>query len=568
MRKILLTFLLVLCVLQVSALEIYNEPIDGGGSYYISVTTDAANVYKKNTNTFYFAGSESIPLKFYKNEKNDDHVQWRINSSIGATGYTIMAGDNGDGTQEITASSNSEMKLAVYKRTEYEHRHCTISAVWPFSGCILYGSYHWHWNGWVKQNSFDYSAAFYLDDAPPALTVTSEPSGWTNGSAILAASATDSGSGLKSIQYRIGSGSWQAYAGTVTRTNTTAISFRAVDNVNNISSEKVITPKIDKTAPVFSKDFTIDPASWTNGTVAVTANASDVGGSGIDSGDGWKPLYFMPNSPCYKTVIVSENQKVDFTVSDRAGNSSERSYLVSNIDRSPPSIAILKFPDVVWSNIDVKLTASADDGGQSPIDQSTWDYSAMGAEVFSGAGNSLILTREGITTVNFSVDDTAGNTGTQLATVAIDKTLPFVSVVLPSNDWIGHNYLNTNNITLAGLAIDITASDGLSGISSIQYKKKSDENWLSVTGSTGSVSGLQEGITTYQFRAIDKAGNVSSVVEKTVRIDLTAPSLSIVNSHESSWSNTQVTLTVSATDIGVGVDDASYQYRIGPSGAW
>jgi parallel beta-helix repeat protein len=138
-----------------------------------------------------------------------------------------------------------------------------------------------------------YEAPGTGDFIPPTTTAVRSPapnaSGWNSGNVAVALSATDNigGTGVKQVQYSLAgsgqTGAVQIVPGnsamlTVANEGATTVTYNSVDNANNAENTKVLSMKIDKTAPVISgmpaPGCTLSPAKHQLVAVAVLT-ASD-----------------------------------------------------------------------------------------------------------------------------------------------------------------------------------------------------------------------------------------------------------------------------------------------------
>jgi len=92
------------------------------------------------------------------------------------------------------------------------------------------------------------------DNAAPVTTATFAPpaaSGWHPGTVPVQLAATDEGQGVDRIEYKLDSGQWTRYTGTVTVTGdgSHTLLYRAVDKAGNTEAEKAATIRIDGTRP-------------------------------------------------------------------------------------------------------------------------------------------------------------------------------------------------------------------------------------------------------------------------------------------------------------------------------
>lgn len=191
------------------------------------------------------------------------------------------------------------------------------------------------------------------DKTPPetSATVTGEKNeqGQYLDMATVTVTASDTGSGVNTIEYAIGaSGTWQPYTAPVMvhAVGTHTVRYKATDKAGNAAAEKsveftvVAPPVVDKTPPQTSAGVTggknSDGAYITSAKVTVTATDSGEGASGVDkveySLDGGPYLAYtapvLVDRVGFHTVLhratdkagnTSAAQKVSFTVAEGGG---------------------------------------------------------------------------------------------------------------------------------------------------------------------------------------------------------------------------------------------------------
>lgn len=175
------------------------------------------------------------------------------------------------------------------------------------------------------------------DSTPPetSATVSGEKNaeGQYLGMATVTVTASDTGSGVNTIEYALGaSGAWTAYSGPVMvhETGTHKVRFRATDRAGNVAAEKsadftvVAPPAEDKTPPetaaTVTGDKNADGAYITS--AKVTLAATDAGGSGVD-----KVEYSLDGGPylAYTVPLIVDRvgrHTVSHRATDKAGNTS------------------------------------------------------------------------------------------------------------------------------------------------------------------------------------------------------------------------------------------------------
>ncbi|MDJ0462701.1 family 16 glycoside hydrolase [Streptomyces sp. H27-C3] len=174
------------------------------------------------------------------------------------------------------------------------------------------------------------------DKTPPetSATVSGEknPQGEYLGTATVTVTASDTGSGVNTIQYVIGAaGAWQPYTAPVmvNQVGVQKVRFRASDKAGNVAAEKAVDftvvapPTEDKTPPETSATVTgtknSDGAYITSAKVALTATDA---GSGVD-----KVEYSFDGGPylAYTVPVIVDRvgrHTVAHRATDKAGNTS------------------------------------------------------------------------------------------------------------------------------------------------------------------------------------------------------------------------------------------------------
>ena len=369
-----------------------------------------------------------------------------------------------------------------------------------------------------------------IDKDLPSLSIVEKPDTPTNKDVSLVVTGTDIGSGVKRIQTPDGKwidGSTVTY--TVTKNDT--YSFTVEDNAGNQSTKSIDVTNIDKIAPTLS--LTQDVSSLTNGNVVITAIGSDPesGVKRIQTPDG---KWVDGNTTKY---TVTTNGIYSFTVEDNAGNQTTKSIDITNIDSVKPVITLTQTP-TDWTNKDVTINVSVSDTG-SGVKQIIMPNNS----IVSSDSGSFVVSSNG--TYTFKAIDNAGNEITKDITISnIDKVAPDVTLSQDITTWSASN-----------VKITVNATDAESGVATIKLPDKSVINT-----STGTFTATTNG--TYDFVVTDKAGNQTTKSITISNIDNTAPVITIEQTPKE-ITNKDVTLNVSATDIGSGVTKIQI-----PDGTW
>ncbi|MCT7353719.1 DUF1080 domain-containing protein [Streptomyces sp. 15-116A] len=175
------------------------------------------------------------------------------------------------------------------------------------------------------------------DTTPPETSATVDGERDENGAyidmATVTVTASDTGSGVNTIEYAIGGdGAWQPYTGPVMvhQVGTHTVRYRATDKAGNAAAEKnvqftvVAAPPQDTTPPVtgVSVEGNRNSDGAYVGDATVTVSATDEGGSGVNTIE-----YSLDGGPylAYTEPVVVDRagrHTVTYRASDKAGNTS------------------------------------------------------------------------------------------------------------------------------------------------------------------------------------------------------------------------------------------------------
>ncbi|MFE0806020.1 OmpL47-type beta-barrel domain-containing protein [Streptomyces sp. NPDC058848] len=151
--------------------------------------------------------------------------------------------------------------------------------------------------------------------------------------ATVTVTASDTGSGVNTIEYAVGDGAWQPYTAPVMvhEAGEHTVRYRATDKAGNVAAEKNVTftvvaaPPQDTVPPVTGAtvEGSKDSDGAYVGSAKVTVSATDEGGSGVAGVE-----YSLDAGPYLEytgPVVVDRvgRHTVAYRASDKAGNTSE-----------------------------------------------------------------------------------------------------------------------------------------------------------------------------------------------------------------------------------------------------
>ncbi|MBO4511774.1 MAG: AIDA repeat-containing protein, partial [Victivallales bacterium] len=272
------------------------------------------------------AGNETFSDEFVVS--NIDNVAPVI-SGIAAD---VMEPTKGAVTVTATASDDSGEVSLYYSKDGGDFTAYENGVVFTENGSVVFKAVDAVGNETVSE---EFAVTNIDTNAPVISNVAADVTEPTNGAVKVTATASDN-SGQVSLYYSKDGGDFMAYENGVAFTENGSIVFKAVDAAGNETvSDAFTVTNIDTVAPVIA-NVAADVTETTNGTVKVTATASD------DSGE--VTLYYSKNGGDFTAyqdgVAFSENGKVVFKAVDAAGNETlSEEFLVSNIDSVAPVIS-------------------------------------------------------------------------------------------------------------------------------------------------------------------------------------------------------------------------------------
>ncbi|MGW3493820.1 OmpL47-type beta-barrel domain-containing protein [Streptomyces sp. NPDC001020] len=362
------------------------------------------------------------------------------------------------------------------------------------------------------------------DTTPPETSATvsgtKDASGNYVSTATVTVTASDTESGIASVEYSLDNAAYTAYTKPVevNSLGQHTLAYRATDKAGNTSPTKsvqftiVAAPPNDKTPPDTSA--TVTGTKDTSGnyvsTATVTVTASDTE-SGIASVE-----YSLDNAAytAYtKPVEVNSlgQHTLAYRATDKAGNTSPTKSVQFTIvaappnDKTPPdtSATVTGTKDTYGNYVStatVTVTASDTESGIASV-----EYSLDGAAYVAYTA-PVGVSSVGRHTLAYRATDKAGNTSpvksvefTVVAAPPEDRTPPEVSASVSGTKNNSGEYVGSATVT-------VTASDADSGVATTEYSLDGGP-YLRYSAP---VVIDRAGSHTFLYRATDKAGNTST----------------------------------------------------------
>jgi hypothetical protein len=394
------------------------------------------------------------------------------------------------------------------------------------------------------------------DTTPPTVSAVvsgnRDPAGDYLGSATVTVSASDTGSGVATVEYEVDDTGFLPYPGPVVvdRLGDHSVLYRATDVAGNVSPVGSVSFRVVEGQPADTTPPTVsavvsgdrDPSGNYVGSAMVTLSASDAQ-SGVD-----RVEYSLDGTPfaLYPApVVVSSvgSHMVHYRATDRAGNTSPEQMVMFTVlpspDTTPPTASgsVSGDRDAGGNYVgSATVTLSASDA-QSGVDRI--EYSLDGAAVVRYTA-PVVVSAQGSHMVHYRATDVAGNTSpeqllmfTVVPPPVVDTTPPTVSAVVSGNRDGAGNYVDSATVT-------ITAVDNQSGVDSVEYMVDGGA-W---TAYTQPVRVGMVGTHTVRYRATDHAGNTSEVGAVSFRVVEAGPDAC-------PDSDTRATVIIGTEDSGV-----------------
>ncbi len=408
---------------------------------------------------------------------------------------------------------------------------------------------------------------YLIDSTPPVTTATglqSSGSTWQTAGQQVILNATDSQSGVSATYYTIDSGAQTTYTApfTISTQGSHKITYWSVDKGGNTETSHTGYVNIDATAPTTTTSSlqTASNTGWQTAGQTVTLTATDAV-SGVATtkytvDGGAAQLYGGPFP-----VSGNGSHTVTYWSTDYAGNVETTHTGYVNIDTSAPTTTATGLQasgTTGWQNVSQVVSLAGNDA-LSGVAATYYTIDSGTKQTYTGA---FTISTQGSHKVTYWSVDAVNNTeATNTGYVNIDLAAPTVT---DDSDGLWHH---------AAVTVHLTPADsGGSGLAGTQERLQGGSTWTTATGNAFTVAApadhSADGVHVYQYRALDNAGNSSTIGSCTVWIDTSAPATTAVGlaaDDLSGWRTTSQTVSLSADD-GLGSGVASISYTIDGGG--
>ena len=365
------------------------------------------------------------------------------------------------------------------------------------------------------------------DQAPIIKSITNSSNGeWTNQEVNITIDGEDKEMGISKYQvkYSKTGNIWidlTDNTDTFTEDLNETVYYRIIDKAGNISEEKSVDIKIDKTAPNKPSISNSKENTWTGSDLPITLTSDDEG-SGIDhfewyENGAWttRALATSQNTGTI-TYTVTRNETIRFRVIDKVGNISEESTTVVKVDKTKPSQSFSVASSTSGSNswykaLSIKATVSDSQSGVSSSKYCTTTSTTCTPSTTASLSNNTftvaLKTNASAQRVCVNTTDKVGNVSstTCSSSYSVDTTNPTAKI----------------SASVSGSSIKVSASsssDSGSGIATYYYSKDGGKTFTTSTSNSYTFTSLADGTYSLVVKVADKSGRVSATVSTSATV--------------------------------------------------
>ncbi len=291
--------------------------------------------------------------------------------------------------------------------------------------------------------------------------------------------------------------------------------------------------------------------------MTVSSDSAD-GGSGVDSarfqrrpagGGAWTTIDTDTSSPYSTswdtTPLADGDYDLRVLTTDQAGNTFTSATRTVTVDNTAPSVTVTAPTGFVNAAAPDPFTATATTPDGDVQDVELFSCSNVSVNCSSGSWVSLGVDGSAPYSASWPVDpdgnralravatDGAGNTGSDVVNVTVDRTSPTGSLTAPAD----------GTFVTATVAVSSDSADGGSGVDSARFQRRPAGGgaWTTIDTDTSSpystswdTTPLADGDYDLRVLTTDQAGNTFTSGTRTVTVDNSAPSTPVVTLSESS----------------------------------
>ena len=387
-----------------------------GGTTYQDIIDNTENDGKYQWNPVPAIDSTTVRIKaIIKDAANNAWKEYSTgNFTIDSTPPVTTSsssgtqGENGWYRSDVTVALSATDNLTGVKERKYNINN----GVWrtytsPFTVSLNSSIKYFSVDSVGNTESVKSMDDIMIDKIPPETSVDFTGNlgnnGWYKSDIIAILSATDSNSGVKETEYKIGDDSWQIYESPFTIDTTSIFYYKSSDIAGNEEIEKSHQINIDKSPPVTIAQLagTLGDDGWHTTNVTVALNATD-DISGVNNrqykiNEGSWQNYSSP-------FIIVTGSKVYYRSEDRAGNLETEKSIEIKIDKTPPSVPTVT-DDGRITNSKTDLNASWTNSKDDQSDISEYFYTITTSpnenesQVWKSAGLATVVNASGLTLV-------------------------------------------------------------------------------------------------------------------------------------------------------------------------
>ena len=406
-------------------------------------------------------------------------------------------------------------------------------------------------------NSASASANINIDLTNPTLDLSINPSvpdgagGWYVLPLTVNAVASESISGMASLQYSVDGGVWENCASAlngsvvVSTDGSHTVAFLAT-SVAGTTTKKSQSFQLDQKGPVitFTPGGTSGSNGWYTSDVNLAISVTDAisqPATALYTVDGNS----LSGSASGATTSLSDGvHTISVSATNSAGLQSTASATIK-VDTIDPTLNLSTSPAAPtgsngWYIAPVFVNATADDSGsglssiQNSIDGGAWQN-----------GPSVLIQKDGNHTVKFMATDNAGNATSQSVSFKLDQSSPTITFI-PAGTQVAKDWFQSN------VSLTLTASAPVSSIATLEYSTDGGNTFLPYTGPVP-ISG--DGIHMVQVKSTSNSG-AGTTAATTIQIDTMPPTQTLTLNGtlgQNAWYISDVKVIVIASDGGAGV---------------